>query len=216
MRLRLALAPLALALAAPVAAGAATLQTDKGCYLPGEAVHAFGAGFTPGSPVDFYRDGVYAGSIRHASGTGTVTVLNGLTAPLITVRQRTFDILASDAAHRGNAAAVSPLVSKLDVTVRPPGGAPGRLVRIRARGFVSGHNLYAHIRRGRHYHRNLRIGRLHGACGRLRVRKRVFSADTPSGTYKLQFDSHRRYSRRTRPYVRFRVRISGGVGISIG
>jgi hypothetical protein len=62
------------------------------------------------------------------------------------------------------------------------------------------------VRRGR-FKRDLRIGRLRGACKTINRRARLFRAGTRSGTYRVTFDGSRRYSTRTRPSVLFRVRI---------
>lgn len=69
-------------------------------------------------------------------------------------------------------------------------GAP---LRIRARGFFDGRVLYAHVRRGERV-RNVRIGRLRGACRRLSVTRRLFGADARPGTYRVHFDTVRRYA----------------------
>ncbi len=48
---------------------------------------------------------------------------------------------------------------------------------------------------------------LKGACRETSVRKRLFRRSAKSGTYRVQFDTKRRYSSRTVQRVRFRVRV---------
>jgi hypothetical protein len=51
------------------------------------------------------------------------------------------------------------------------------------------------------------MARLKGACRSASVRKRLFRKNAKSGTYRVQFDTKRRYSTRTVQRVRFRVRV---------
>jgi hypothetical protein len=98
--------------------------------------------------------------------------------------------------------------TKLGVRLLPKNFEPRKSVRVRARGFLEGKYLYAHVRRGRSYRKNVRVGRLK-TCGVLSKRKHLFSRRLKNGTYRIQFDGKRRYRRSTRPASRFNVRISG-------
>ncbi len=89
-------------------------------------------------------------------------------------------------------------------TLRP--GPPNRRLRVRARGFTTGKTLYAHVRKGR-YRRNIKLGRLRGACRTLSVRKRFFGRRPPTGRYLVQFDTRRRFSRKTKVGLRTYVRV---------
>ena len=56
--------------------------------------------------------------------------------------------------------------------------------------------------------RNERIGRLTGACSKVVARKRLFSKKTKVGTYRVQFDTNRRYIADTEVRFAFTVEIS--------
>jgi hypothetical protein len=159
-----------------------------------------GAGFTPfgsvtirsdGAPIGFASvnsGGVFAGSLRVGLASGEAN--------------KTY--LATDNRNPEISGAITLRVSALDVDVRPRRGAPGRRTRVTARGFTTGRRLYAHVVRGR-YRRNVRIGTLREPCHTLSARRRIFARGTRGGVYTVQFDTRRRYSRRTQVRVRFSV-----------
>ena len=121
-------------------------------------------------------------------------------------------VTAVDGTNPAIQAATELRVSALALSVRPSGGSPSRPRRVRARGFVGGRTLYAHVRRGRRYKLRVRIGRLRGACATVSARRRLLKRRTPVGTYRVQFDARRRYSRcsrvtATRTCLVLRVRV---------
>ena len=91
--------------------------------------------------------------------------------------------------------------------VTPKNGAAGRKLRINATGFTTGKRLYAHIVRKR-FKRNVFIGKLKGPCRTLKSRKRVLPAGTPTGVYTVQFDTRRKYSKKTKVWVQFTVTVT--------
>jgi hypothetical protein len=189
-------------LAAPAAAQAAALTANplKPCYRAGEVVALGGSGFTPNANVQINSDGRVRGSATtDAAGSFSGTLQLGIPSG---ERLKTYS--AIDTSNTANQASLQLRVSRLNVSVRPQQGQPGRVLRVGARGFTTGRTLYAHIVRGR-YRRNVRIGRLKGACGKLTARKRIFRRSTRIGTYLVQFDTRRRYSRRTAVRYRFTV-----------
>jgi hypothetical protein len=196
------LASLVAVLVLPGAAGAATVLVSptKACYRSGESLLIGGTQYTPNSSVRITSDGASIGSVS--------TDQNGAFRGTLRVGQRrgerTKTYTGTDASNPSNAASATLRVTALDVTVRPRAGRPGRRVRVRARGFTTGRRLYAHVVRGR-YRRNVAIGRLRGACRRLSTRRRIFSRGTRPGTYTVQFDTRRRYSRRTAVRLRYNV-----------
>jgi len=126
--------------------------------------------------------------------------------------ERRYAFEAIDGTNNAIRAATQLRVSALAVSVRPGGGSPSRPRRVRARGFVGGRTLYAHVRRGRGYKLRVRIGRLRGACATVSARRRLLKRRTPVGTYRVQFDARRRYSRcrrvtATRACLVLRVRV---------
>ena len=204
MKSRLAVLPAALLLlAAPTSASAATLAVSpsKACYRSGERLAIGGTSYTPNGAVNVTSNGSPIGSIS----TNPAGVFSGFLTVGLPSGEKVKTYAATDQTNPALTAAKALRVSALDVRVSPKNGRPGRRLHIRARGFTTGKRLYAHILRGKHYRRNVGIGRLKGACHRLNVRKRLFSSRSRSGTYKVQFDGRRHYSRKAKVKVRFRV-----------
>jgi hypothetical protein len=192
-----ALAIAAVMLAVPAAAAAeATLGVDPAarCYREQERVFLPGAGFTPNGEVVFTRDGTPLGDPIRADAGGQLNpqlILPGLVAG-----QRRLTYLATDQTDSALSADVSLLVTATNVALTPAGGAPNRLLTVRARGFFGGRTLYAHIvRTGKKtaQARNMRIGAITGSCKKVTARKRLFTKKTAAGHYRVQFDTFRRY-----------------------
>lgn len=194
------------ALAATAPAQAATLVGDRACYREGELVRVTGTGYTPNGVVNFSRDNLSFGTVP-ADAAGNVAA-KGPAPQIGSTKQRNFVLEARDATNPGIFATVNPLVTRLEVTVNPRGGNPARKRRIRARGFTRGRTLYVHVGRfsgGKR--KNIRLGRLKKPCGTKSVKKRIFRRTAKPGTYRVQFDTRRRYSSRTLPKVTYRVEI---------
>ena len=115
-------------------------------------------------------------------------------------------VTATDAVNPANVGTAQFLGSALAVKVRPKHGNAGARLRIQASGFTTGKRLYAHaLRKG--YRRNIFIGRLKGKCHTLKARRVVLPASAPFGVYTVQFDTRRRYARKTKVWVKFRVTV---------
>ena len=207
MRRRIAgsVAAAAVALAAPAAAQAATLSVagSKSCYRAGDSLILSGTGYTPGAPVDITLQG-------RELGTLTADASGNISSPLHVgnlrgISKRT--LVATDGANPANTATAQFLGSALVVRVKPRNGSAGRKLRISASGFTTGKRLYAHILR-RHYRRNVLIGKLKGPCRTLKVRRPVLGAGTPAGVYTVQFDTRKRYSKKTKVWYRFSVTVT--------
>jgi hypothetical protein len=169
------------------------------CYREQSTVHLLGSGFTQNGNVVFTRDGTPIGDPIMATAAGQLNPQ--LILPGLVSGQQRLTYVATDQTNPALAAQVSLLVTATDVGLRPAGGAPHRLLTIRARGFFGGGTLYAHVvhagkRPGKP--RNMRVGRVKGSCKQLEVRKRLFSRGTAPGKYRVQFDTYRRFkSKRT-------------------
>jgi hypothetical protein len=207
MRRRVALVALAaaLALVAAASAQAATLTVagTKSCYRAGDALILTGSGFTPGGPVNFVLEGKDLGNLT-ADAAGNVSAPLNIGA-LKGVSMRT--LIATDATNPANVGSAQFLGSALAVKVRPRNGGAGRKLRINAAGFTTGKRLYAHVLRKR-FRRNIFVGRLKGPCRTLKVRRRILSADLAFGAYRVQFDTKRKYSRKTKVFVSFNVSVT--------
>jgi hypothetical protein len=197
-------ATLALAVAA-AGAQAATLAVGgtKSCYRAGDALVVSGSGFTPGGPIHFALDSQDLGTLN-ADPAGNITTSLTI-GNLRGIRPRT--LIATDATNPANVATAQFLGSPLSVNIRPKNGPAGRKVRIGAAGFTTGKRLYAHVLR-KGFRRNLFIGKLKGPCRTLKVRRRILSAGLPFGGYKVQFDTRRKYSKKTKVWVRFNVTVT--------
>ena len=127
--------------------------------------------------------------------------------------QRNLTYTATDSANTANIATVGLLVTATDVDIKPLQGRPNRRLTITGRGFFGGgKRLWAHIKRGRGAARNVRLGRIKGACKKTRSRKRLFAAGAAPGVYYVQFDAFRRFRRNRVAKSPFSVTISGTAG----
>jgi len=188
---------------ATLPAQAAVLTTDRACYRDGEPVRLAGGPFTPSGAVDVALDGTPLPGRFAADTTGNLAVQLVAPAPGRAAERR-FVVAASDRLRPASAGIAVRLVSRFGVSVQPGQGGPGIRRRITARGFTGGGTLYAHVARGR-ARRTVRVGRLVGACGTMTARKRLLRRGSRRGTYRVQFDSRRGYSRRTVPRVVYKV-----------
>ena len=194
---------LVLTAAASAQAATLTLTGSKDCYRAGDVLTLTGAGFTPGAPVNIVLGELSLGSVAAVAAGGfsaplTVGTLRGISTRTVT---------ATDAVNPANVGVAQFLGSSLAVKVRPKNGQAGRRLRISASGFTTGKRLYAHaLRKG--YRRNIFIGRLKGVCRTLKTRRVVLPASARHGVYTVQFDTKRRYSRKTKVWVKFVVTVS--------
>lgn len=207
MKLRLAISLTALLAVgtAASAAQAASLQVtpSQPCYPAGSELQMVGTGYTPNGAVNITSDGTPIGNAStDFTGAFGVELTVGLAAG---VNDKVKTYAATDQVNPSITASVPLRITATDVVVSPKSGKPGRRFRIRARGFFTGPRLYAHVRKGRRYRKNVKIGRLKGACHKLRARKRLIKRGGGTGTYRIQFDTKRRYSSKTAVRVRYQV-----------
>jgi hypothetical protein len=179
------------ALAVPSAAHAATLTTKpaKPCYRSGETVSFVGTDFTPSSSVNLTRDGTFVSPIP--------TDVAGQFDASLRLRQdqgsQTRTYTATDTADTSRSVSVPVTVSAVGVRLTPQSGSVSRRFRISARGLTTGRTLWVHLvhRRSK---RNIKIGRLQGACHTLQTRRRLLPRTARLGRHRIQFDTFRRYS----------------------
>jgi hypothetical protein len=208
-----AVATAIVALAAPTAASAATLVVDpaRPCYRELQQVMLIAQGYTPNGFVDFTRDGRLVERLQ-ADPSGTISA--NLTLPGLLSGESPLTYVATDAADPARTAQTTLLTTATDVRVGPARGAPNRRLTIAGRGFFGGQTVWAHVtrmgRRGGARARTVRIGRVQGACRRVRARKRLFRRSPAPGRYRVQFDTFRRYrARRVVEYDDLTVTILG-------
>ena len=178
-------------LSLPATAGAQdlALDADRSCYGPHQVISLTGYGFTPDSDVALSIDGQQLGlGIADYDGI----FMASLRAPALPFAEVGLRLTATDQTYLLNRASTIVRLASLGVRVTPTTGDPTRPRRIRARGFFNGETLYAHVRRGDRV-RNLRIGRLRGACRRVEATRRLFPPGVDAGAYRLHFDTSRRF-----------------------
>ncbi len=190
-------------------ASAATLGFNRSCLREVAPTTLSGTGYTPNGQVAIGYDSRLLGNAL-ANPFGNIGI--GLRTPGVSSGSRLFTFAAVDLTNNAIRAATQVRITALDVDFRPRGGSPSGLRRVRARGYVGGRTLYAHVRRGRGYKLRVRIGRLRGACATVSARVRLLKRGTPVGSYRVQFDARRRYRRCSRPTetrscVIFRIRV---------
>jgi len=199
--------------AAPPAAWAAELEVHpaKRCFGTSDRVRLVGTGFTPSGSVNIRRDGKILnrrnGKILpiETDSAGRVAVV--ATVPDLTRAAQTSTYSAIDRADPARRASVPVRLSDLAVTIKPDDAAADRPRRIRARGFtVRGKALYAHVVRKR-MRRTLRVGQLEGGCKTAGGLRRLFGKNAAPGTYRVQFDTFRKYKPARVQRVRFNVTI---------
>lgn len=211
----------AIGLVAVFGAGAAdaapTLTTDRGCYTYNQPIRLSGSGYQPGAaqtvslngtPLKIGRNG---GNTFIPTAQGSIPPNTGLSAPSPNAGKtsvRTYTLTASNSPSGTPVTARTTFsVVHTNVNVTPPFITPGRVL-YSALGFTYGPDLYVHYlkgRRERHVATRL-IGRLHGACGRLRKRVRMFLfRPVMPATYTLVFDNSSRYISTYRPDFSFQA-----------
>ena len=203
-RLLFTAAVMTAALAAPASANAAAIGivNPKPCFGAGDIVGLGGVGFIPSATISFARDGA------PVTGTITADAAGGFLAPAIVPQIPTKVAASTYTASDGTNGAAAPAVklSRLGVTIRPARGNPNRPRRISARGFTrKGKTLFAHrVRNGKS--KNIKVGRLKGGCKTASRRRRLLAGTRP-GTYRVQFDTTRRYNPKLVQRVTFSVRV---------
>ncbi|MGI8750624.1 MAG: hypothetical protein ACR2J6_08785 [Thermoleophilaceae bacterium] len=190
------------ALGLPAAADAATLAPEKPCYDGDDLIKFGGAGSAPKAPIAAALGGQALQGTVTTNATGAF--LAKLAAPfLTTATERVETLTASDGVNVGTTGVRRSIVR---VLVRPANASPYRTRRFSARGFTTGKTLYRHVVRGKRVS-NSRQGRLKGACHTLSYKRRLFRRSAKTGTYRVQFDTSRKYSSKRLQRFRFRVRV---------
>jgi hypothetical protein len=203
----LAVAAGAAMLAFPSAASAAelTVSPDKSCYRSEEVVNLLGTGFTPQSTVTVTRGGTaFPPLTTQADGS-----FGGKLTLFLDSGRETRTYVATDDSNPSLTASTQITVSAVRVGLKPATGAPGRIMTVTARGFTTGSVLWAHVRH-QGSTRNVRIGRLKGACHGLKTRKRLLPQNAALGVHTIQFDTFRRYRAKRAVKDLYTVSVIGG------
>lgn len=205
-RLTLALMALAVAFGACAAeASAAEIRVNRSCFADPtdreDTVTVRGSGFAPNAPYQVILDGEpLKGGSGRTDGDGRMSgrfVAPGVGTVSRIARQHKFDLRVRQGSLQP---AVYFTVSRLFASFSPARGNPRKLkVRFSAYGFsLLGQKrppIYVHYvsPRGK-LARTVRLGRGTGACGFRRTgKRRLFAFDPIRGSWRLQFDTRRRY-----------------------
>jgi len=201
-RIALAAATLAVAGQTASAASAATVETDRECYLQrtGTNVAVRGLGFTPGAPFDVVLNGEkLAGGASTMDADGAMA--GNFTPPPLgkSVVQRSFrlGLTTADAAPTTQFT-----VTRLLASFWPAKGPVTKLrVRFSLFGFGIGgpvDQAYVHyVAPNGHLMKTVALGQPTGQCGAIpkTAKRRLFPfTRTCAGSWQLQFDTRRRYS----------------------
>lgn len=198
------------ALAGTAHAQAIGITPAKACYLTGDALSLSGSGFSAGGFVDVAFDGTSLGLLPadaagNVAGEVTLGAMRGVKDHTLTATDQTNPALAASTTFVG---------TTRRVTVKPANAKAGRRLRVRGAGFVSqqdgslaGRRAFMHVRGPGGVRSDRRIARLKTPCGSFKVRTRIVPPDARTGTYRVQFDAARRFSRKTQPRYRGRLNV---------
>jgi hypothetical protein len=208
-RRAVALAACALAPAgavAPVAlAGGPTVSTPERCYSSSRPVDFVGLGFRPGRT---FTARVGDRVVDRGSVSRFGDLAGAFRAPVAArgrPGERTFTLTVDDGLR---AASTRFRSTVFGADFAPAIGDPATLrVRFQAFDFGRGRTVYLHlIAPDRRHRRTLVLGRTSGPCGSVvTARRRLFPFRPRPGTWRMQFDTSRRYRPGAVPRVRLAV-----------
>ena len=183
---------------------------DRGCFADpadrADTVRLTGTGFAPNAAYQVTLDGQpLAGGSGRTDAAGALAgsfVAPGVAAASRIARQHTFRLGVEE---RANAPETTFTVSRLYASFRP---ATGTLRTLKVRFSVYGFGLegeaappvYLHyVRPDGRLERTVRLGTATGPCGFLRTKlRRLFGFAARRGTWRLQLDTRRSYTRGTK------------------
>lgn len=201
---------LALFIALPAVAHAATLDTAKSCYPNGTVAELSGSGFAPDSEIVFTVNGRRLSERVVSDPSGNVAVRY---TPARASVERRLVIRATDEADTSASVTiyVTPRLRVLTDDERSDNVRTWKAV-FRLFGFGRGKAYIHYVNPKGRWKKTVRLGRLQGPCGRLRTSKRrVMPFDRPQfGFWKLQFDTRARYDKDTARKRVIRVKIFRG------
>ena len=184
-----------LVLAAP--AGAATLDAGKSCYFNNNLARLSGSGFAPDSPVTFTVNGRPLNATATTDSAGDFLVKYD---PPRTETERKLVLRATDSEDTSARTTIF-ATRRRSVTADPDRSSNVRTWRavMRLFGFGRGRAYIHYLNPNDRHKKTVRLGRLHGPCGRLKTEKRRVMPfrDPQFGVWRLQFDTHRKYDQDT-------------------
>lgn len=205
------LAAIALSAAGPASgalaarASAATLTPDKACYVnvnpaAGAPMTITGSGFTPGDELALSGTGVFADATADPSGN----VAFSTPAPILSTTdpaQKTTALTVTDETAGGTVGTLRVRSANLSVTTRPASVKNVRRDKVTFlfSGFTPGKHIYGFYMRHKIVAK-VKFRKASGPCGMLRQRALLYPGGRPhNDTYKVAFESQRRYSKKASP-----------------
>lgn len=207
------------ALSPAIAAAAPTLSKIKSCYVSvridratgqaiTESVALRGSGFTANSRVDVSIDGVDAVTGVQIDGNGNLPP-GAIKAPYIRKGSRKFVVTVTEQGNPAQTVSTPSRVTALRVDVKPSRARPRSRITFRGTGFTGKQRtIWAHYVRGnsRKAKKTVRLGRAKGVCGSFKVKRRQFPFTPRTGTWTVQIDQQKRYSKRPNSvFVRLQI-----------
>lgn len=179
-------------------AQAATLSVAKACYFNGEKALLTGTGFAPDGPISFTVNGSRIQASVTTNGEGR---FEATYPPPPSNTQSRLVIRATDGAGT-SASAVLNVSRQRAVFAEPSSTSNVRTWRavFKFFGFSRGKLFVHYVKPNGKLKKTIELGKLQAPCGKLRTSKRrVLPFKNPEfGTWKLQFDTRRSYSRGTK------------------
>ena len=182
------------------------VATDRPCYVAESPVAVRGGGFDPGAPLRITREGeVVATVVAQPDGTFETSLDAG---PLPEgVAERVVELTV---AGTTTSVARRVRVTQFGARYAPRAAHPRARVRFSAFGFGPGRAVYVHyVAPDGRAADTVRLGPTRGECGTIRRTKprRLFPFRPAAGTWRLQFDTSRRYDAAAVPRVVLPVRV---------
>jgi hypothetical protein len=191
---RVAVVAAAASLASPVAAHAALVTVDQGCYASRATIRVSGAGFAANAPI--LITGAAQPKTVTADDKGTFEAVPVIAPRVLSATPHTITLTVDG---RGDTPAVAtvriPIARALFWSNAPVSGPATERVAWRFAGFVPGRPIYGHLR----YHGRTvathRFGVATGPCGVLTaVARRVPTQPVPAGRWQIKLDQQRAFA----------------------
>ncbi len=201
-RLSIALAAgSAAAVLLPATAGAATLATDRPCYIESQPMGITGTGWPAGAPWDVASEQVFDFGTTDAAGSFTTTNESAPIIPAFDTKVRTFTLTG----QTGDQTLATTRFRVVNFLVKPKSssGAPTGTTSWGFSGFLPGKAIYVHVKRGKRTWTQ-RAGTGSRPCGTLRTRLRrlpaVPAGQIRDGRYRVFVDNRKRLRTGGRQY----------------
>jgi hypothetical protein len=192
----------------PATAQAAALAPLQPCYISvthprgstprveREPISLGGSGFTPGGLVDVSLGGKVARTLQ-ADPAGNLPPQT-LQSPYQRRGQGTFTLTAAERGNPANTVALPSRTTALTLKLKPRTAAPSDRVRFKGAGFTAQQGVWAHyLYKGRPRKTVRLVKQMKNPCGTFSVKRKQIPVKHPKeGSWRLQVDQQKRYSRR--------------------